>query len=156
MSPTLEEGDWVAADKDAYKHSQPVAGDLIVFRKPGNPNESYLKRCVALSGQTVQIRDGLVYVDGNRFMPTLLTKRTRSYYLPTGKDDKRIYPPGAGNEDNYGPVTVPKDSLFVLGDNRDNSLDSRYFGFVHANALLAKALFIYWSHDISRIGKKAN
>ncbi len=156
MSPTLEEGDCVLTDIEAYRHARPLPGDLIVFQRTGRFGGAYLKRCVALGGQTVKITDGVVYVDSIRFMPTLLTKRTSSRYLPADQYDKRIYPPGAGNEDNYGPVTLPSDSLFVLGDNRDNSFDSRYFGFIHADAVTGRALFIYWSHDLSRIGKELN
>jgi len=152
MSPTLEEGDYVIVNRESYRHASPRAGDLVVFRYPRDPSQTYLKRLVGTEGQTISIREGHVYVDGEIFMPALRVRRNRANLLPSDYADKSIYPRGAGNEDNYGPVAVPHDSLFVLGDFRDNSLDSRYFGFVHVRELLGKALYIYWSRDLSRIG----
>ena len=70
--------------------------------------------------------------------------------------DKDIYPSGAGNRDNYGPVVVPENSYFFLGDNRENANDSRFWGYVGREEIVGKALYIYWSKEKSRIGLKFN
>ena len=152
MEPAIEARDYIVADMNYYNSHDVRAGDIVVFRHPNDPHQPYVKRCIALGGQTVEIRNGLAFVDGNRSLPTLLLKRRDQMIKPRDFKDPRIYPPDSGNEDQYGPVTIPEGKLFVLGDYRDNSLDSRYFGFVDRNAVVGKAEYVYWSSDCSRVG----
>ncbi len=152
MEPAIEAGDRIVVDVDYYRSHEPAAGDVIAFRNPNDPQEIYLKRCIAVGGQTVEIRDGLAYVDSSRSLPSLFIKRMTQEVRPRDFHDPRITPPGAGNEDQYGPVTVPAGEFFALGDFRDNSLDSRFFGFVDRTAIVGKAAYVYWSDDPGRIG----
>jgi len=153
MEPAILAEDVIVADMNYYHSTEVKVGDIVVFRYPRDPRVLYIKRCVALSGQTFEIRDGLTYLNGSRSLPTLLIKRGSQMMKPADFKDPRISPPGSGNEDQYGPVTVPEGQLFMLGDYRDNSLDSRYFGFVDRNAVVGKAAYVYWSSDFSNVGK---
>ena len=153
MEPAIEAGDYIMADMNHYNSHGVKAGDIVVFYHPEDPRQPYVKRCIALGGETVEIRDGLAFVDGNRSLPTLFLKRGSQSIKPRDFKDPRIYPPDSGNEDQYGPVTIPEGKLFMLGDYRDNSLDSRYFGFVDRSAVVGKAVYVYWSNDLSRVGK---
>lgn len=125
---------------------KPRRGDIIVFKYPRDESLDYIKRCVALPGDTVEIRNKVLYVNGNRVPDPPLARHTSSTY-PPNKIEFGIYPPGAGNRDNYGPVVVPEGHYFMLGDNRDNSLDSRYWGFLPEENILGKAMIIYFSWD---------
>jgi len=125
----------------------PKPGDIIVFRYPGNPRINYIKRCVAVAGQTVEIKNKKVYVDGELFPDMYGMKYTDSRILPSEFQERGIIPPGEGNRDNYGPVTVPEGHLFMMGDNRDNSSDSRYWGFLPFENVIGKAYRIYFSWD---------
>ena len=115
---------------------QPKPGDIIVFRYPPNPRQDFIKRCVAVAGQTVEIKDKVVYVDG--------VKRTEPF---THHDDQRIYPRELSARDNFGPYVVPAGDIFMMGDNRDNSLDSRFWGPLPLANIKGKAMFLYWSWD---------
>jgi len=125
----------------------PKQGDIIVFRYPLDQRVNYIKRCVATGGQTVEIRDKVVLVDGEVFQLPPEGKYTDPYVLPRNIQMRHIVPRGAGNKDNYGPITVPEGSLFMMGDNRDNSADSRYWGFLDEDLVLGKAAIIYFSWD---------
>jgi signal peptidase I len=127
--------------------AEPKQGDVIVFRYPLDQRVNYIKRCVAVGGQTVEIRDKVVYVDGEVVPLPPLGKYTDPYILPPHINMRHIVPRGAGNKDNYGPVTVPEGHLFMMGDNRDNSADSRYWGFLDKRLVLGKAALIYFSWD---------
>ncbi len=124
-------------------------GDILVFRYPLDPDLSYIKRCVATEGQTVEVRDKVVYVDGKVFPNPPNSQFTSPFTYPTDYVEDAIAPKGLQkrNRDNYGPVTVPKNSLFMMGDNRDNSADSRYWGFLPKDLVLGRALIIYFSWD---------
>jgi signal peptidase I len=151
MEPTILPEEEVEADMDAYRHAQPAPGDVVVLGSPQSKSLA-VRRCVAVGGQTVEIRIGVLYVNNRRFDPTIIVGRTNpSLKRPDFKDPK-IFPSGAGNADYYGPVTVPHGKFFVLGDNRDNSVDSRYFGFVDPANVRGKVLRISSSHDKSRVG----
>ena len=158
MVETLLVGDHLLASKFAYgikipfTHSyiyrgdDPAYGDIIIFEYPNDPSVDYIKRVIGLPGDVIPVRDKRLYRNG---MP--VEEKYIRYEQPNIIEPIR---------DNFGPVTVPPDKYFVMGDNRDNSLDSRFWGFVDRGAIQAKAWRIYWSWDDkdnsprwSRIGK---
>jgi len=123
-------------DKVVLPLKEPERGDIIVFKYPENEKLDYIKRVIGTPGDTVEVRDKVVYIDG----------------IPLDEDytkftDKDIRPPFISPRDNFGPVTVPDGKLFVMGDNRDNSSDSRFWGFVEIKKIKGKALILYWSWD---------
>ncbi len=115
---------------------QPQPGDIIVFRYPPNPRQDFIKRCVAVAGQSIEIKDKVLYVDG--------VKREEPFIH---HDDARIYPREISARDNFGPYVVPAGNVFMMGDNRDNSLDSRFWGPLPVANIKGKAMFLYWSWD---------
>ncbi len=127
MEPTLVTGQRVFVFKLSYRISQPQRGDIIVFRYPLDPSRDYIKRVIALPGETVAIRGGVVYVNG---VPLDQSR------WPVTFDSFR-YP-------DYPERLVPPDSLFVLGDNRPESEDSRVWGFVPLKNVKGKAFLRYW------------
>jgi signal peptidase I len=156
MEPAIVAEEEIVADMEAYRDVQPQPGDVVVFDSPSGKSTIVVKRCVAKGGQVVEIRNGVLYVDSVQFAPSLPLQRSSQKIAPAEFRDPRIYPPNAGNVDNYGPVSVPPGRFFMLGDHRDNSLDSRYFGFVESSAIRGKALSISYSEDKSRVGKAIN
>lgn len=136
MEDTLLVGDFLFANKLIYGPKfpftdarlpgtrDPKPGDIIIFKFPGDKKTDYIKRCVAVEGQTVELRGTTLYVDG----------------LPR-EEDYAKYTHGS----NFGPYVVPKDHIFMMGDNRDNSADSRVWGPLPKNLILGKAMFIYFS-----------
>ncbi len=129
MEPTLQINDRILVSKFSYRLGRITRGDVVVFHYPLNPGKDFVKRVVALSGETVELRDGAVLI--NRVPIT------------------ELYPTALAGGDracttNYGPQKVPAGQLFVLGDNRCNSEDSRFFGFVPVQNVVGKALLIYW------------
>lgn len=153
MQPTIEPDELVVVDRRYYNSHSLEPGDVIQFRSPLDSSSSFVKRCVALGNQKVQIRDGVLFVDDKQYAPRLPLKRSSDKILTHDFKDDRIRPAGAGNEDQYGPVIVPENCCFVLGDHRDNSLDSRYFGFLEKRYLFGKVLYIFLSPNIDRMGK---
>jgi len=129
--------------------SEPKQGDIVVFHFPLDKNLSYIKRCIATEGQTVEIRDKVVYVDGVRLENPPKSKFTSNITYPRDYVERAIVPRNLEmrNRDNFGPLTVPPGNLFVMGDNRDNSADSRYWGFLPRELVIGKALIIYFSWD---------
>jgi signal peptidase I len=117
----------------------PKPGDIIVFRYPDDPARDLIKRCVAVQGQTVEIRDKVLYVDG--------VTREEPYAV---HKDPRVLPGETNPRDNFGPFVVPQGHLFMLGDNRDNSHDSRFWGALPRNLVKGKSMFLYWSWDEER------
>jgi signal peptidase I len=153
MASTLFIGDYFIGDYKYYKSNPVIPGEVIILKFPKNPEIKYIERCIALGGQTVEIKDKAVYVDGVLFKDSTKTQFIDNQIYSREYKDPEIYPEGAGNRDNYGPVTVPENHCFVLGDNRDNSYDSRFWGFVPLELVVAKPLYIYWSGDKNRIGR---
>jgi signal peptidase I len=125
----------------------PHRGDVIVFKYPRDPSQNYIKRCVGEPGDTIQVKDKVLLVNGRVFTNPPKAKFADWRVAPAGIKQRDIYPPGAGNRDNYGPIIVPAGCYFMMGDNRDNSSDSRYWGFLPKDYILGKALIIYFSWD---------
>lgn len=124
MEPTLTEGDMIAANKIIYRLSEPKRGDIIVFKYPLNPDRDFVKRLIGLPGEKVQIKNSTLHING---------KIIAEPYLPKGLKFQ-----------DFGPVTVPKDKYFMMGDNRNNSLDSRVWGEMPKENIIGKASIIYW------------
>ncbi len=114
---------------------KPHRGDVIVFRFPEDEEKDFIKRIVGIPGDTVQLRNKVVFVNGQPLDDKAFTQR-----IDPGIIDSTI-----NSRDNFGPVTVPEGSYFVMGDNRDQSLDSRFWGYVREEKIRGKAFRIYWS-----------
>lgn len=151
MRNTLLEGDLILVNKLLYgprvpftdyrfpKLSAPKRGDVIVFIYPENPKKDFIKRLVALGGETVEIKNGTLFINDLPLLEPLFSQRYYYNRGDFGQEGKKI--------------TVPKDSFFVLGDNSKSSQDSRYWGFVPYKNLLGKAMVIYWPPQRIRIIK---
>jgi signal peptidase I len=135
MESTLLEGDFLFVNKFAYRFAEPQINDIIVFEFPMNPTKDYIKRIVAGPGQTVEIKDKVLLVDGQA-VPDL---------AGVFHSDPDTLPELFSSRDQFGPMQVPADHYFVLGDNRDDSQDSRFWGFLDKSRIKGKALFIYFS-----------
>ena len=131
MRPTLMEGDRIFDTKFTYRFRAPKRGEVIVFKFPQIPKKAYIKRLVALGGETAEIIDGSLFIDDGPV--TGLESLSQRYYYNRGK---------FGREGR--PISVPEGSFYVLGDNSANSRDSRYWGFVPKKNLIGKASFIWW------------
>ena len=160
MIPTLLIGDHILVNKFIYgikipftekkflMFNKPERGDVIVFKYPENPQKDFIKRVIAVEGETIEEKDKIVYVNGK-----ILNEPYAHHY------DRYLRPGGHDPRDTFGPVTVPEDKVFVMGDNRDQSYDSRYWGFVDLNDIRGEAFIIYWSWDtndwvrFNRIGR---
>ena len=121
-------------DKKVLKLRDPRQGDVIVFKYPEDPSKDYIKRIIGLPGDVVEGKDKRVYVNGKLYAnPHEVHKELET--IPREQHPR----------DNFGPVTVPVDSYFVMGDNRDRSHDSRFWGFVPSSQIRGKAFIKYWS-----------
>ena len=151
MLPTLQIGDHILVSKFIYGIKIPFTGatlipitdpkpnDIVVFQYPKNPELDYIKRVIATAGDNVEIRDKKILINGKPFNDTHGVFK-----------DPLILPAAAAPRDNFGPVTVPAGKIFVMGDNRDNSYDGRFWGFVDLKAVRGKAWAIYWSWDVQQ------
>ena len=145
MIPTLSIGDHILVNKFLYgiklpftdvilvPIASPHPGDIIVFKYPEDESKDFIKRVVGTPGDVIEVRNKEVYVNNTRVDDPRVQHTDRDIQL-----NKR---------DNFGPVTVPPGAYFVMGDNRDQSLDSRFWGFVKENKIRGKAFLIYWSWD---------
>jgi signal peptidase I len=143
MEGTILVGDHLFMDKLLYGPEIPLVhwrlpalktihrGDIIVFRYPKDPSETFLKRVTALGGDQLEIRHGMLYVNSQPVQEPYAV-----HHLPVHSPDER-----------WGPTVVPEGKLFVMGDNRDNSSDSRDWGFVPMNNVIGEPLLVYWSYD---------
>ncbi|MDD5450074.1 MAG: signal peptidase I [Candidatus Omnitrophica bacterium] len=136
MKPTFTEGDRILVNRFIYRFKEPATGDIIVFKYPEDVKKDFVKRLIAKSGETVEIREGGIYVNDKRVNEPHVIRET--YYYNRGDYGK------AGQK-----FKVPSDSYYVLGDNSASSRDSRYWGFVPRKNLLGRAFLIYW--PINRI-----
>ena len=152
MQNTLLIGDYILVNKFIYgvkipfteitviPVKEPKKGDIIVFKFPGDPSKDFIKRVVAVGGDTVEIREKKVFVNGKEEVNAHAVHSDSRIF-----DDPQLYPPEMLKRDNMAPLTVPEDKLFVMGDNRDESNDSRFWGLVNVSAVRGKAFIIYWS-----------
>lgn len=169
MVPTLLVGDRIIANKVVYglkipffrktllPVSEPQRGEVVIFIYPEDRSKDFVKRVIGIAGDKIEIKNKVLYINDQEY-------RDR-FGIYT---DSIVYPAIIQRRDNFGPVVVPPQSLFVMGDNRDESLDSRFWGFVHLADVHGRASFIYWSWDAesnesflskirwSRIGTRLN
>jgi signal peptidase I len=164
MKPTLEIGDHILVNKLSYgvkipylrktmiPTGEPKRGDIAVFIYPVDKSKDFIKRVIGVGGDVVEIRNKKVFVND--------TVVNDAYAV---HNEEVIFPKSIQPRDNFGPVKVPEGTIFVMGDNRDQSYDSRFWGFVRLEDVIGKAFIIYWSWDSddfsprwSRIGKMLN
>lgn len=157
MKETLLIGDHILVNKFIYgvkvpflqttivPITNPKHGDIVVFKFPEDPSKDFIKRVIGVAGDVVEVRDKQVYVNSKLL--------NHDFGIHT---DSYIFPASVQPRDNFGPVVVPPHSLFVMGDNRDQSYDSRFWGFVDLKAVKGKALMIYWSWDKDNFGVRWN
>lgn len=161
MLPTLQIGDHLLVNKILYgpripytaarvfRLRSPRRGDVVVFAYPQDDTKDFIKRVIGEPGDTVEVRNKEVYINGVPLRD------------PWGVHaDSVVYPEGFDKRDNFGPVTVPRGGYFCMGDNRDKSYDSRFWGFVEDARIRGKAFILYWSWDsetfrprLGRIGR---
>ncbi len=125
MEPTLQNGEHLLVNKAIYDFESPKPGQIIVFRPPLPTNKDFIKRVIAVGGQRVAMTNGIIYING---------VAQNESYLPASYRGVA----------NYPPTLVPQGEIFVLGDNRNNSEDSRYFGFVPLKNIRGQAIIIWW------------
>lgn len=148
MEPTLLIGDHILVSKFIYGIPvpftdiklmpiiEPKRWDVVVFRFPVDKSKDYIKRVVALEGETVEIKDKKIFINNKE------VKDPYGFHR-----DPNIFTGESRHRDNFGPYTVPADAIFVMGDNRDSSYDSRFWGVVKLEEIKGKAFIIYWSWD---------
>ncbi len=159
MEDTLLVGDFLLANKFIYgaqipltnwrlpAFHEPKRGEVVIFTWPGDGITKYIKRCIGTPGDTILIVDKVLYVNGVKF-----ENPPHSKFIDTTVDGRQVIQPrvaGASSRDNFGPYIVPRDSYFMMGDNRDNSYDSRYWQSVRKELILGEAMVIHWSWDES-------
>jgi signal peptidase I len=153
MKQTLQIGDHILVNKFIFgiklpywnktilPLKTPQRGDIIVFKYPVDPKKDFIKRVIGVGGDVIESRDKLLYVNHKQV--------NHKFGVHT---DPRILSGANKPRDNFGPLTVPENALFVMGDNRDESYDSRFWGFVDLKAVNGKAFIIYWSWDSQNFG----
>lgn len=166
MENTLLVGDFLLVNKAVYgaeipgagarlpSFAHPQRGDVIVFLPPHDPTKNYVKRLVGLPGDTLEMRDKVLYLNGQPQVepyarhidgfsdPSDPRMAWQTSYLMPGERSRRGYRP---TRDNWGPIVIPAGKFFALGDNRDNSEDSRYWGFLDAHSIRGRPMFVYYS-----------
>ena len=158
MKPNLLVGDFILVNKLVYRFSEPQRGDIVVFKYPVDPRIDFIKRIVGMPGDVVEVRNNQVFINGEpaklievgKVEEDGLKKIIYEEVLPGGVKHKvQVYEdPFFPSRRDFGPVVVPPDHYFVMGDNRDNSEDSRYWGFVPRENIVGKAFVIYFSGDV--------
>ena len=152
MLPTIQIGDHIFASMYTYGSPIPFTdiklfkkpvkrGDIVIFPYPQDPSIDYIKRAVGLPGETLEIRKDQVFINGE------LLDEPYAYFEPNEKKSRQALGLAAAPSSRYGPVKIPPGKLFAMGDNRYNSADSRFWGFVDIDTITGKGQIIYWSHD---------
>lgn len=155
MKNTLLIGDHILVNKFIYGIKLPFTDgftlvplkdpqrkDIVVFKYPEDPDKDFIKRVVGIGGDRIEIKNKKLYVND-------ILQENEPYAI---YKTPYIIPPQQSTRDNLGPIVVPENSLFVMGDNRDNSHDSRFWGFVDLKAVKGKAFVIYWSWNKEEFG----
>lgn len=130
MEPNLPNNEYLLTDKVTYRFREPMRGDVIVFEAPTNQGEEFIKRIIATPGESISLKEGGVFIDGNLLTETYLDKEVTTS-------------PGLFLKEEV-EVTVPPENFIVLGDNRPFSSDSRAWGFVNKDKITGRAWLIYW------------
>ena len=152
MLPTIQIGDHIFASMYTYGSPIPFTdiklfkkpvkrGDIVIFPYPQDPSIDYIKRTVGLPGETLEIRNDQVFINGERL------DEPYAYFEPNERKSRKLLRLSAAPSSRYGPVKIPQGKLFAMGDNRYNSADSRFWGFVDIDTITGKGQIIYWSHD---------
>jgi signal peptidase I len=174
MQRTLMVGDFLVVDKLVYGPEIPFThlrlpalrhprrGDVIVFKWPSNPSVNFVKRVVGVPGDTLLMKDGVLYRNGRALTESYVTHSSpdtdlatddfrwqRDYLVKSARASESYWP----SRNNWGPLTIPPSDYFVLGDNRDNSLDSRYWGFVPDSLVRGRPLFVYFSYQPDSVSR---
>jgi signal peptidase I len=130
---------------------KPQRGDIIVFKYPEDPTRDFIKRVIGVEGDVIESHDKTLFLNGRKLVEPYVQHVLNDVLPRVGEcsyDDGAGSPPNGGNcRDNFGPLTVPKGSVFMMGDNRDQSYDSRFWRFVDLSMVKGKAIVIYWSWD---------
>lgn len=147
MLDTLFIGDHILVNKFVYgvrmpftnktilPVSKPKRGDIVVFKAPVDPPKDFIKRVIGLPGEKIELRNKQLYINNKKYTDEAYAKN----------EDSKIYKGFFNPRDNFGPITVPENSYFMMGDNRDNSTDSRFLGSIEYERLKGQAFIIYWS-----------
>jgi signal peptidase I len=120
----------------AFKLEAVHRGDVVVFVFPPDPTKDFIKRVIGIPGDTVEIKDGMLYLNGAR-------AKDPHAHFELSPDERQV----VSQRDNFGPLKIPEGHYFMMGDNRDRSYDSRFWGLVDRNEIEGRAMFIYWSWD---------
>ncbi|MEI7640981.1 MAG: signal peptidase I [bacterium] len=157
MEDTLLIGDQIMANKFIYgthipikdklylRFTQPKRGEVFIFRYPEEPRVMFIKRCIGLPGDKIEVKNKVLFIND---------KKVEEAYVY--HKDMRVFPNYITVRDNFGPVIVPADNYFAMGDNRDNSADSRFWGFLPSKFLRGKAWIVYWPPDRWKVIKHFN
>ena len=152
MLPTIQIGDHIFASMYTYGSPIPFTDiklfkkpvkrrDIVIFPYPQDPSIDYIKRAVGLPGETLEIRNDQVFINGERL------DEPYAYFEPNERKSRQSQGLTAAPSSRYGPVKIPQGKLFAMGDNRYNSADSRFWGFVDIDTITGKGQIVYWSHD---------
>ncbi|MEE2821502.1 MAG: signal peptidase I [Acidobacteriota bacterium] len=155
MEPTILVGDRLLIDKftirNSFRPGVPITpkhtitrGDIVVFKFPKQPEVLYVKRAIGLPKERLQIINKIVYIDGKSLKEPY--KVHSDDYVYPAQGQHHMFG-GDFNRDHYGPIIIPEDFYFVMGDNRDDSADSRYFGLLQRNYVVGTPLFVFWSYE---------
>ena len=155
MEPTILVGDRLLIDKftirNGFKTGLPVTprhsierGDIVVFKFPRQPEVLYVKRTIGLPGERLEIKNKIVHIDGTPLDEPY--KLHSDNYVYSDQGQFHMFG-GDFKRDNYGPIIIPENSYFVMGDNRDDSADSRYFGLLPRSHIVGSPLFVFWSYE---------
>lgn len=139
MIPTLQIGDHILVNKFIYRFTDIERGDIIVFKFPKDESRDFIKRVIGIPGDKIEIRDKKVYINDKEL--------DEPYAIHEEQGGASYHP-----RDSFGPIIIPENKYFMMGDNRENSMDSRFWGFLDKNKIKGKAFIIYWSWDSVNFG----